>query len=201
MKIGLFGGTFDPPHLGHIQLALDFYKASRVDLLIVMPSFIPPHKARSGTDVKTRLEMTKLACLALGEQGVNYTVSDFEIKKQDTSYTINTVNYLLEKYGVDKISLCVGSDMLLSFESWKCAEELMKKCHIYSKERVAGEYGELSRFALYLKEKYGADVTVMNGNTLEVSSTELRLRDKDAESLLDPAVADFIKNKGLYTKS
>ncbi len=201
MKIGLFGGTFDPPHLGHIQLALDFYKSSDVDLLIVMPSFIPPHKARSGTDVERRLQMTKIACLKLGELGVNYTVSDFEIKKQDTSYTINTVNYLLEKYGVDKISLCIGSDMLLSFESWKNADELMRKCHIFSKERTVGEYDELSRFALYLKEKYGAEVTVMCGNTLEVSSTELRLSDRAAEALLDPDVAEFIKNNRLYTNS
>ena len=201
MKIGLFGGTFDPPHLGHIQLALDFYKASDVDLLIVMPSFIPPHKASSSTDVETRLQMTKIACLKLGELGVNYTVSDFEINKQDTSYTINTVNFLLGKYGIDKISLCVGSDMLLSFESWKSADELMKKCHIYSKEREVGEYDELSRFAMYLKEKYSAEVTVMNGNTIEVSSTELRLGDKNVQTLLDPSVARFIKNNGLYTNS
>lgn len=201
MKIGLFGGTFDPPHLGHIQLALDFYKESNVDLLIVMPSFIPPHKARSGTDVEKRLEMTKIACLKLGELGVNYTVSDYEIKKQDTSYTIETVNCLLKKYGVEKISLCIGSDMLLSFESWKCAQELMRKCHIYSKEREAGEYDELYRFALYLKGKYGAEVNVMKGNTLEISSTELRLGDKEAESLLDPAVSAFIKNNRLYTNS
>ena len=78
MKIGLYGGTFDPPHMGHLHLAEDFYMECGCDLLIVMPSFIPPHKQSAGTSALSRYDMARLAFLALGEKGFNYTVSNFE---------------------------------------------------------------------------------------------------------------------------
>ena len=127
MKIGLYGGTFDPPHKGHLKLACDFYSESDSDLLIVMPSFIPPHKRNSTTSAVSRFEMAKLAFGHLGEIGVNYTVSDYEITKHDVSYTIETVEFLLEKYPDSTLNLCVGSDMLYYFEMWKDADLLMKK--------------------------------------------------------------------------
>ena len=114
MNIGLFGGSFNPPHRGHTALAEEFYSASFADLLIVMPSFIPPHKAASAIPAADRLAMTRLAFLKLGEKGVNYTVSDYEIRRHDTSYTFETVRYLLAHYAEKTLSLCVGSDMFLS---------------------------------------------------------------------------------------
>ena len=196
MKIGLYGGTFDPPHMGHLHIAEDFYKACGSDLLVVMPSFIPPHKQNSSTSALFRYEMTKLTFLALGETGMNYTVSDYEIKKNDTSYTIETVNYLLDKYSTEKISLCVGSDMLFCFEKWKCADELMKKCVLYSKARSHGEYEKLCSHAEYLEENYGASVHIMKGTVLEVSSTYLR-SSKD-KNFLSCEVLNYIEKHGLY---
>ena len=196
MNIGLYGGTIDPPHKGHASLAYDFYKASDADLLIVMPSFIPPHKQNAGTPALSRLEMARLAFRDLGEIGVNYTVSDYEITRNDTSYTIETVNHLLAEYGEEKISMCVGSDMLYYFEKWKSADELMKKCVLYSKAREVGEYERLCAYGRYLEEKYGAEIHVMDGNVLEVSSTEIRNLQKP--ELLDERVSDYIKKHGLY---
>lgn len=196
MKIGLYGGTFDPPHMGHLYLAEDFYKECSCDLLIVMPSFIPPHKQGTHTCACARYEMARLAFLALGEKGFNYTVSSFEIEKNDTSYTIETVNHLLKEFGVEKICMCVGSDMLYCFESWKCADELMKKCVLYSKAREENEYSKLCGHGRYLEEKYGAEIHVMNGTVLEVSSTELRNSEKN--SFIDSRVSDYIKKQGLY---
>lgn len=197
MRIGLYGGTFDPPHTGHASLACDFYRESGVDLLIVMPSFIPPHKQNTTTSALSRYEMARLAFLHLGEMGVNYTVSDYEITKNDTSYTIETVNYLLNKYSVSKISMCVGSDMLYYFEKWKCADELMKKCALYSKARENDEYSKLCHHAKYLEKSYGAEVHIMNGSVIEVSSTKLR-NSKDSE-FLDTKVSEYIKKHGLYS--
>ena len=196
MKIGLYGGTFDPPHKGHTTLAYDFYKASSADLLIVMPSFIPPHKQNANTSALSRYEMARLAFLSLGEMGVNYTVSNYEITKNDTSYTIETVNHLLAKYNEEKICMCVGSDMLYYFEKWKCADELMKKCVLYSKAREAGEYEKLCAHGRYLEKNYGAEIHIMNGNVLEVSSTEIRNLQKP--ELLDVRVSAFIEKHGLY---
>lgn len=198
MKIGLFGGTFDPPHIGHTELAYDFYRSSNPDLLIVMPSFIPPHKANYGTSPSARFEMTKLAFLPLGELGVNYIVSDYEISKADTSYTIDTVNYLLKRYCVEKIDLCVGSDMLFYFEKWKSAEQLMQKCVIYTKERFQNEHTSLCDYADYLTEKYGAEIHIMPGQVVEISSTELRNDSRCA--LISPAVSEYMKKNGLYEK-
>lgn len=167
--------------------------------MIVMPSFIPPHKENHGTSAVARFEMTKLAFLPLGERGVNYFVSDYEIAKADTSYTIDTVNYLLRRYSESKLSLCVGSDMLFYFEKWKCAEELMKKCVLYTKERISGERRELEEYANFLKSKYSAEIHIMDGTVLEISSTELRL-DGNAE-FSEPSVLEYIKSKGLYTNA
>ena len=196
MKIGLYGGTFDPPHKGHVKLAYDFYKESGSDLLIVMPSFIPPHKQSSTTPVTSRFEMTELAFCRLGEMGVNYTVSDYEITKKDISYTIETVEFLLDKYPGSTLNLCVGSDMLYCFEKWKDADILMKKCVLYSKARLDGEYEKLCSNARILEGKYGASVHIMQGSVIEVSSTELRNSEKS--ELLDEKVLEYIEKHGLY---
>ena len=199
MKIGLFGGSFNPPHLGHTALAEDFYTASGADLLIVMPSFLPPHKVASAMPARDRLAMTRLAFLKLGEKGVNYTVSDYEIQRRDTSYTFETVRYLLAKYAEKELMLCVGSDMFLSFETWKNAEELLKNCHLYTKARHSGEKAALDAYAAILKEKYGTKSTVMDGTVVDISSTELRVPENTTgDMLLDPNVRAYAQTHGLY---
>ena len=199
MNIGLFGGSFNPPHRGHTALAEEFYNASGADLLIVMPSFIPPHKAASAIPAADRLAMTRLAFLKLGEKGINYTVSDYEIRRRDTSYTFETVRYLLAFYAEKTLALCVGSDMFLSFETWKNAEELLKSCHLYTKARHSGAKAALEAYAAVLKEKYGTESTVMEGTVIDVSSTALRTQENAAaQTLLDPIVRAYVKKHRLY---
>ena len=198
MKIGLFGGSFNPPHSGHTALAREFYQASGCDLLIVMPSFIPPHKAASNVPAEHRLAMTRLAFLPLGEEGVNYTVSDYEILRHDTSYTFETVRYLLEKYREKELALCVGSDMFLSFETWKNDKELLQNCHLYTKARHNGEKKALQAYAAELHERYGARSTVMDSAILDISSTQLREADQNGSFLLDPAVRAYAHEHRLY---
>lgn len=198
MNIGLFGGTFNPPHRGHTALARAFYRHSGADLLVVMPSFLPPHKAASAVSAADRLAMTRLAFLPLGEEGVNYTVSDYEIAKHDVSYTICTVKHLLSQYGEKALSLCVGSDMFLSFESWKCADELLNLCRLYTLERRPGERRALEEHSARLKALYGAKATVLPGQAFEVSSTGLRAGEECAEHLTEPAVRAYIESHQLY---
>ncbi len=200
MKIGLFGGSFNPPHLGHTALARDFYHASGVDLLIVMPAYVSPFK-KEAMHADARYEMTKLAFLSLGEEGVCYKVSDYEISKKDVSYTIDTAEHLLCEYKTDKIHLCVGSDMLLSLESWKRASDLMEKCVIYSKEREKGEYPRLCAFAEHLKEKYGAQVIIMPTEPFRASSTEARSDIRSLENTVCVRVKEYIKKNRLFEYS
>lgn len=201
MKIGLFGGSFDPPHDGHVRLAGAFYKASGVDLMIVMPSFLAPHKAASRTSAADRLAMTRLAFLPLGEKGVCYTVSDYEISRDDVSYTFYTVRHLCRAYGVDRISLCVGSDMLLCFDSWMNAAELLHTCRLFAMAREEGEGALLGQKADDLRRRYGADVTLLADEPLPVSSTSLREHPSLRGKLLDERVAAYIDRNGLYRQS
>lgn len=198
MKIGLFGGTFNPPHLGHTCLAKDFYIESEIDLLIIMPSFVPPHKDCT-VDASLRYEMTRIAFSELDSYGVNYTVSDYEIRKGGISYTVETVEYLLNEYRQETLSLCVGSDMFLSIETWKDFEKLLKMCTLYTKERKIGEYDKLCAHGKMLEEKYGAKVHIIKDEALEASSTHIRETDTDGNPLLFPEVEEFIIQKGLYT--
>ena len=200
MKIGLFGGTFNPPHLGHTSLAKDFYNESGIDLLIVMPSFIPPHKDCT-VDAALRFEMTRLAFSDLDACGINYIVSDYEINKGGVSYTVDTVEYLLREYGQEALSLCVGSDMFFSIESWMNAEKLFEKCTLYTKERQVGEYEKLCAHARVLEEKYDAKVFVMKNDAFEASSTYLRVADITKCALISPEIEKFIVENNLYNKS
>ena len=200
MEIGLFGGTFDPPHLGHLTLAKDFYKESGLDLLIVMPSYIPPHKDNPGTDALSRLEMTRLNFSYLDGENINYVISSYEIDKRDVSYTVDTVMHLKNMYNVGKLNLCIGSDMLLCFEKWKNYEKILQNCRLFSKERMSGEYDKLRAYADYLADKYGAVIQIMKSEAIEVSSTSIRkhIQEYDQTKLISPAVADYIKAHKLY---
>ena len=203
MKIGLFGGTFDPPHIGHLRIAEAFYAASDVDLMLIMPSFIPPHKAASATDALYRFEMCRIAFAPLGEKGVCYRVDDYEITRDDTSYTYLTVRHLLKQYGVDLVSLCVGSDMLMSFERWRCADELMKKCVLYTMARDGGEDAALREHAAYLRDTFGAVVHIMDVPYTTVSSTAIRAalaaEDGAERGLIGENVVHYAREHGLYT--
>ncbi|MCR5352852.1 MAG: nicotinate (nicotinamide) nucleotide adenylyltransferase [Clostridiales bacterium] len=201
MKIGLFGGSFNPPHIGHTLIAKDFYYASNVDLLIIMPAYISPFKGKTDVGAETRLEMAKLAFLPLGEEGICYKVSDYEISKGDVSYTVDTVEHLLREYNVEKIHLCVGSDMLFSIENWKNAKTLMEKCVIYSKERKDGEYESMCAHAERLREKYGAQVIIMHKKPYEASSTEARTDINSLENTVSGKVREYIKEKRLFEYS
>ena len=198
MRIGLFGGSFNPPHNGHFNLALDFYKASGIEKLIIMPSYLPPHKEPSSVCAQHRFNMTKLAFAPFNKMGIDYTVSDYEIAKKDTSYTYLTVDHLLCEYGEEKLALCVGSDMFLSFEMWKNARELMNKCVIYTKAREEGEYVALEKHAEFLEKEYSAEVYIIKSEVYDASSTQIRRSANDAESKICEDVFDYIKNNGLY---
>ena len=114
MNIGIFGGSFNPPHKGHLVAAKAFFEKAKLDSLIITVAGRPPHKE---LDLKCsdadRLEMTRLGFLPMGNKA---TVSDMEITRQGKSYTFDTLNQLKELYPDDKLFLYCGSDMLTSFK-------------------------------------------------------------------------------------
>ena len=121
MRIGLMGGTFNPPHMGHINAARAAMDELSLDRLIFIPTGTPPHKemAEMSATTKQRLEMTYLAAKTLGAE-----ISDIEIRREGKSFTVYTLRELHSKYPDDELWLIMGTDMFLSLETWFCFEEI-----------------------------------------------------------------------------
>lgn len=196
MRIGLYGGTFSPPHLGHVRAAKLFLEKAELDKLIVMPSGVPPHKeADSSASKEDRLEMSRLAF------GDFASVSAWEMQREKKSYTVETLRYLKKEYPEDELFMLVGKDMLLSLERWYEPAEIMSLCEIYALCRDSKGPEELERTAEELRKKYCAKICVLTDEPLVVSSTEIRERTLSGESIEDlvpESVCRYIKTNGLY---
>lgn len=192
--LGLYGGTFDPPHAAHRALAETFIKSFPFARLMVMPCLIPPHKikAAGGANGEDRLAMAKLAF------GDIATVSNYELGKKRTSYTHFTVKHLKRKYPKCKICLIMGQDNLEIIEKWKEYLYLLENCAFAVALR--GDE-EISPQIEYLRRRYKAEIYLLPMEKQDVSSTEIRKRLKtgeDTEGLLPAAVYEYIKREGLY---
>jgi nicotinate-nucleotide adenylyltransferase len=122
-RIGVLGGTFNPVHSEHVALAKSAVKELELDKLLVMPTYISPHKNTTPASSQDRLNMLKLAFL--GQDKIE--VSDYEIKRQGKSYTYLTVEYLKEQEDCE-LFFIVGGDMLTDFKTWKYPERILNAC-------------------------------------------------------------------------
>ena len=171
-RIGIYGGTFNPPHLGHIGAAQCAVNALGLDKLLVIPDRIAPHKqipADSPTPDQ-RLEMLRLALGGLTKM----EASDLELKREGVSYTYQTVAQVREMYPQAKIYLLMGTDMFLSFHQWRNPELIWKDATIGVFCR--GERGEKKAIAAQKKqlEELGAQVELVDNRVLTISSSDLR---------------------------
>ena len=206
MKIGIYGGSFNPPHLGHLAAAESAAKYLQLDKLILIPAGIPPHKALSADEPGKahRLAMTRL----MGEQaaldtGVEVEVSAMEVEREGKSYTADTVRALHEQYPDAELWLLMGTDMFLSFQNWYKPEEILRYAGLCAFGRTEKD-GE-ALFAPqrdFFGEKFPGSriVTMTLPNLVDVSSTELRARIPrgETEGLLAPAVLGYILREHLY---
>lgn len=199
MKIGIYGGTFSPPHNGHVNAARMFAAAESLDKLLIIPTFIPPHKIEtSAVPAEERLEMCRLAFT-----DDNFDVSDIEVRRKGKSYTFDTLTELKEMYRSDDFYLLCGTDMLLSFEKWYRFADILSMCTVVCMRREENaETGvKLAEKIVELKEQCAADVRLIDAPPLEVSSTEIReklSRGENVNDLLPTDVYRYIKEKGLY---
>ena len=196
-RIGIFGGAFDPPHKGHEKALLTFLRGADLDLVYVIPSGIPPHKVKSGKSADSdRLEMAKLAFSPISEKIV---VSDMEIASPETSYTYLTVEKISASHPEDEIFLFIGTDQLLSFESWRRVEYLFSRCTLCVMDRF--DDGSVIRNQIsHLEKKYRARFLLLEEKAFIISSTEIReeLSEKGFSFGLSPKVNDYIALHGLY---
>ena len=201
MKIGLYGGTFNPPHNGHITAAQAAMEQLGLDKLILIPDKVPPHKElpTGSADERQRYEMTVLASAKLGKIA---EVTDLELRRQGKSYTSDTLRQLRQQYPADELYFLMGSDMFLSFHTWHEPEVICQLAHLAAFSRL--EEGEAESFAAQkrkLEQLFDAKVDiVVNENVIELSSTDVReaLKDGKGKDLTPQAVYGYIQREQLY---
>ncbi len=197
-RTGLFGGTFNPIHSGHIHLAEESFRALELDRLFLIPSNIPPHKqAENLCSGEDRAEMVRLAL----KDREGFEVSDYEIKKEGKSYSYYTVMHFRELYPDDELFLIVGSDMFLTFEKWYRFEDILKEVTLAVVSRELNDRKLLEEKSHEL-EKFGR-TKIVDTNALPISSTEVRRRIQSGENYscyLSENVVQYIRLNGLYIK-
>lgn len=204
MKIGVYGGTFNPPHLGHLAAARAVFELLGLDRLLLIPAGVPPHKVmpQGSPSAAQRLEMTRLAGEQLG-LGDRVQVLDMELTREGKSYTADTLEILHGQYPEDELWLLMGTDMFLTLQGWRQPEKILSLAGIAAFGRTEADTEEL--FAVqreYLMNTYpGARIfTLTIPGVVDVSSTELRekLARGGGENFLSPAVYGYILRHGLY---
>ena len=197
-RIGIYGGTFNPPHIGHIQAAGQAVRMLQLDHLYLIPDCIAPHKVmpeNSPTDMQ-RLEMLSIAA----KDSPRMEVQDIEIRRQGISYTWETVCLLKDMHPDAELVLLMGTDMFLSFHTWKHPEEITRRASLgvfYRGEKGERETIEARRAEM---EAQGIKVYLVENDVISISSTQLRrlLAFRCAGEFLPEGVLDYIRENRLY---
>ena len=197
-RIGIYGGTFNPPHIGHIQAAQQALTSMKLDRILLIPDRIAPHKEiPSGSPTpQQRMDMLRLAV----KNCPGLEVSDIELKRDGVSYTYLTVEQLKAAYPDTELVLLMGTDMFLSFHTWKHPEIILQNTSLGVFCR--GEKGE--KAAIEAKktemEAAGAKVELVNNDIINISSTQMRrlLAFRCAAAFLPEGVLEYIRENRLY---
>ena len=198
IRLGIYGGTFSPPHLGHVCAASSFVRGAALDKLIIMPDFIPPHKSNFGNVLpEDRLEMCRIAFADVPCA----EVSNFEILRGGKSYTYLTLQ-AFAKNDVELFFLC-GTDMLLTLDTWKCPEiifDLAMICYVRRESDARNDVLIREKIAEFEK-RFGARIIELEHEVIEASSTDLRF-DIEGGGLdlekLPLGVKHYVLERGLY---
>lgn len=195
-KIGLYGGTFGPPHLGHVYAAKTFLREVALDRLIIMPAGIPPHKEKAAGDTpESRLAMCRAAFGNLPKT----EISDYEIRKTGKSYTVETLEYLAKKGR--EITLLCGTDMFITLDRWHRSRDVFDLCTIACLPRENGTDMAIRETAERYRDIYHAKIMLLTGEPLVLSSSDIREKLRagmDMTPYLPPEVAAICRCEKLY---
>ena len=191
MNIGVYGGTFNPPHVGHLLAAEHAREQLDLARVIFVPSSIPPHKGDHGTlDVRHRLEMLRIAL-----KGNRYfEISDVELKRGGVSYTVDTLRVLKLEYPDDALFFLLGMDMLTDFPSWRSPEEILELAEVVGLTRPDFPLPELA-------QPFRRRIMVCRIPEIAISSSDIRRKVREGRSIrymVGPSVEAYIKEHGLY---
>lgn len=198
-KIGILGGTFNPPHLGHLHAATLAKDTLALDKVLFIPTNIPPHKAlpEHTASAADRCEMIRRLL-----QGIPWaTLDDMEIQRGGPSYTVDTLRALAARERA-QFYWIIGTDMLLSFDRiWRAPREIAQLATLAVCARANDDWNAIEHKTALLERTLNAHIVLLRGDSLPISSTELREgddRNAYLRAYLPPAVADFIKQTHLY---
>lgn len=198
MKIAIYGGSFNPPHCGHVEAAAAVMDHLKPDKMLIIPASIPPHKELciDSPDPQERLLLTRLAFSEL--EGAE--VSDIEILREGKSYSAETLEQLMKLYPGAEFSFAMGTDMFLSFEQWYRYRFLLENMTLAVFCRCYGEYAGILEHAEYLKKEYGAKCMFVPHEPQPMSSSDIRdmLRRRMGVSYLPEKVYARIIENGDY---
>ena len=196
-RIGIYGGTYNPPHIGHLRAAEYAIDALKLDRLLLIPTGVSPHKEMAaGATSADRLELLRLSAAGIEKA----EVSDIEIRREGRSYTVDTLRQIRTEHPDSRLFLLMGTDMFTSFLTWREPEEILKLATLAVFCR--GERGENARIEAQKAhlEAMGARVELVENPVTAISSTDLRrmLIFGCADPFLMPGVGEEIRKRGLY---
>ena len=192
MKRGIFGGSFDPPHKGHISIALAAKKELGLDDVIIVPTGQAPHKPDISAQTHHRVNMCRDLC-----EKFRLSLSLYEAEKEGKSYTADLLRHFSLVYPGDEFYLIVGGDSLDYMDKWHTPEKIFPLCKVV----VARRSGSADEKADFLREKYGAEIIFLNCGYFDYSSTEIReavKSGKDISAHLFPETEEYIIKNKLY---
>ncbi len=193
MNIGIFGGTFNPIHNGHISLAEQLLGKGILDKILFMVSARPPHKNEPQVSAQQRLEMVRLAL----SDRANMEPCDLEFKREGNSYTVDTMAQIREEYKNDNLFFIMGADSFVDLPRWKEPERLFKEVSFIVSDRSGAFLDETYQQKVKeIEEKFNPKVQFVPFLTPDVSSTELRSGFEWEQ--LPQKVLDYIKRNRLY---
>lgn len=197
-KIGIFGGSFDPIHQGHLNIAKSAYDEFGLDEVWFIPAGHSPNKDESGmTSAEMRADMVSLAIAPYSY----FKLSRMEIEAKETSYTYLTLTRLKEQYPDNELFFIMGADSLDYFEQWRHPEIICEKATILTAVRDDMDIAVIEAKIAALKELFPAEIYPIRGGRTEVSSTKLRQRIQNGQmdkEMIPKAVAAYIRENGIY---
>ncbi len=201
MNTAIYGGTFNPVHKGHYNCLKTVLDSIELDRIIVLPDRLPPHKSSEGlVSGKERLNMCELAFKDLEK----VSFSDWELKQKGKSYSVITLRHFHKKYHDDKLFFIMGSDMLLSFESWYEYKEILRLATLVCVSRENSVTKQLlEEHARKLTSENGGEIIIVDAKPFEVSSTQIRemiKKSQDTSCYLDENVVQYISDNNLYRR-
>ena len=220
MRIGLFGGTFDPIHIGHLRAATEVKQGFNLDQIVFIPAAQPPHKTQDTvTDATDRLKMVELAVSGLS----GFTVSDVELKRSGPSYSIDTIDHFKSVApGDSEIFFITGLDAFLEIDTWKSYSDLLKRVAFiviarplfdgsdiesrwirlekFIKTKISDEYKFSDSPACFVQSE-AKPIYIFDITALDISSTRIRdliRKDQSVKFLIPAEIENYIHNRGLY---